>query len=148
MRGIALWLLLTATLSAQSRYARLGEIDGNAETQIHPSVAWKSALRNTPLRESSWVRTAGASHAEIELDAGGVLRLAENSVCELADYSRLSTGQRITHISLDRGVAYFSGESNWRDALILAMPSAQVAIARGSRVGLLARADCRPLARL
>src|SRR5712691_7530084 len=136
MRGIALWLLLTATLCAQSRYARLGEIDGNAETQIHPSEPWKSALRNTPLRESSWVRTAGASHAEIELDEGSVLRLAENSVCELADYTRLSTGQRITHISLDSGVAYFSGESSWRDALIVSMPSTQVSIRRGSRVRL------------
>src|SRR5437870_12447623 len=146
MRGIALWLLLSATLSAQSRYARVGEIDGNAETQIHPSEAWKSALRNTPLRESSWVRTAGASHAEIELDEGSVLRLAENSVCELADYTRLSTGQRITHISLDRGVAYFSGESNWRDALILSMPAAQVSIRRGSRVRLEAGADFSQLA--
>src|SRR5882672_7412392 len=146
MRGIALWLLLTATLSAQSRYARLGEIDGNAETQIHPSELWKSALRNTPLRESSWVRTAGASHAEIELDEGSVLRLAENSVCELADYARLSTGQRITHISLDSGVAYFSGESSWRDALILAMPSAQVSIRRGSRVRMETTSDASQLA--
>src|SRR5258705_2277127 len=134
MRGIALWLIAGASLCAQVRYARLGEIEGSAETQLHPSQSWKPALRNTPLLESSWLRTAGASHAEIEFDEGNVLRLAENSVCELADYTRLSTGQRITHISLDSGAAYFSGESSWRDALILSMPSAQVSIRRGSRV--------------
>jgi len=146
MRGITLWLLLSATVSAQTRYARLGEIDGSAEMQIHPAEPWKPGLRNTPLRESSWVRTGGASHAEIELDEGSVLRLADNSVCELADYTRLSTGQRITHISLDRGIAYFSGESNWRDALILSMPSAQVSIRRGSRVRLEAGVDFSQLA--
>jgi hypothetical protein len=146
MRTIALWLLLSATLCAQSRYARLGEIDGSVETQIHPSDPWKRTLRNTPLRESSWLRTGGTSHAEVELDEGSVLRLAENSVCELADYTRLSTGQRITHISLDRGVAYFSGESNWRDALILSLPAARVSIRRGSRVRLEAGIDFSQLA--
>src|SRR6188508_2462669 len=102
MRGIALGLLLTATLCGQVRYARLTELDGSVEIQLHPSEGWKRALANTPLLESSWVRTGGASHAEIELDEGSVLRLAENSICELADYARLSTGQRITHVSLDR----------------------------------------------
>src|SRR5438105_8982432 len=146
MRTIALSLLVSATLCGQTRYARLGEIDGSAETQIHPSEPWRPALRNAPLLESSWVRTGGTSHAEVELDDGSVLRLGENSICELADYTRLSTGQRISHISLDRGVAYFNGESNWRDALILSMPAAQVAIRRGSRVRLEAGADFSQLA--
>ena len=106
---------MTATVCAQTRYARLGELDGTVETQIHPSEPWRFAARNTPLLESSWVRTGSGAHVEIELDDGSVLRLAENSLCELADYTRLSTGQRITHIALDRGVAYFTGEAGWRD---------------------------------
>src|SRR2546426_8995942 len=121
MRTIALSLVFSVSLCAQTRYARLGETEGSAEMQIHPSEPWKPALRNTPLLESSWLRTGGASHAEVELDDGSVLRLAENSICELADYTRLSTGQRITHVSLDRGVAYFNGEASWRDALLLSM---------------------------
>jgi FecR protein len=136
MRGIALWLLLSASLCAQTRYARLGEISGSVEAQIHPTEPWKPALRNTPLLEASSIRTGGASNAEIELDEGSVLRLAENTSCELSDYTRLSTGQRITHISVDSGVAYFNGEASWRDALVLSMPNARVAIRRGSRVRL------------
>src|SRR5260370_26310274 len=146
MLRVARRLLAGARLRAQVRSARMGESDGTAETQVHPSGPWTPALRNTPLLESSWLRTAGASHAEVELDEGSVLRLGENSVCELADYTRLSTGQRITHISLDRGVAYFSGESNWRDALFLPMPVAKVSIRRGSRVRLEAGADFSQLA--
>jgi len=141
MRGLALWLLLSAGLYAQTRYARVSELVGTVETRIHPSEPWRFALRNAPLVESSWIQTGPGAHAEIELDEGSVLRLGENSLCELADYTRLSTGQRITHISLDRGVAYFSGESSWRDALVLSIPSAQVSIRRGSRVRLEGGAD-------
>ena len=99
MRALTLFLLLSAALTAQTRYARLGDLDGAVEIQIHPTQPWRTALRNTPLLESSSVRTGSASHAEIELDEGSVLRLAEDSICELSDYTRLSTGQRITHIS-------------------------------------------------
>jgi len=146
MRRIALWLWLCPVLCAQTRYARLGDVEGSVETQVHPSEPWKAALRNTPLLESSSLRTGPASHLEIELDEGSVLRLAENSACEIADYTRLSTGQRITHIFLDRGTAYFSGESSWRDALILSLPNAQVSIRRGSRVRMEATSDSTQLA--
>jgi hypothetical protein len=146
MWRIALCVLSCAGLCAQTRYARLGELDGNVEVQIHPSEPWKPALRNAPLLESSSLRTGGASHAEVELDDGGVLRLAENSACELSDYRRLSTGQRITHIYLDRGTAYFAGESSWRDALILSMPGGQVSIRHGSRVRLESGVDASQLA--
>ncbi len=141
MRAFAFCLLLGSPLLAQTRYARLGDIYGPVEVQLHPSEPWRSALRNTPLLESSRVRTGSGAHAEIELDDGGVLRLAEDSVSEIADYIRLSTGQRITHLSVDHGVAYFSGEATARDALIVSMPSAQVSIRRPSRVRLEAGAD-------
>jgi len=146
MRRVAPFLLFCPVLCAQTRYARLSEVEGSVEAQIHPSEPWKTALRNTPLLESSSLRTGPSAHVEIELDEGSVLRLAENSACELSDYARLSTGQRITHISLDRGVAYFNGESGWRDALILSMPSAQVSIRRGSRVRMETDSDSSQLA--
>ena len=123
-------------MGAQTRYARLAVVEGTVEAQIHPAESWKPALANMPLLEGSSIRTLGGSRAEIELDEGSVLRLAENSVCEFSDYTRLSTGQRITNISLDSGVAYFNGESGWRDALVLSLANARVSIQRGSRVRL------------
>ncbi len=148
MRGLAVGLLLGSCLCAQTRYARVGELAGTVEIRVHPSEPWQVAARNTPLLESSWIQTGAGAHAEIELDEGSVLRLGENSLCELSDYTRLSTGQRITNISLDRGVAYFSGESSWRDALMLSMGPAQVLIRRGSRVRLEASADSGRVASL
>src|SRR4051794_36810933 len=104
MRAFALCVLWSVAAGAQTRFARVAELDGAVEIRVHPSEPWRTALRNAPLLESSWVRTGPSSHVEIELDDGAVLRLAERSVCEISDYTRLSTGQRITHISLDSGV--------------------------------------------
>src|SRR6185436_12409476 len=78
----------------------------------------------------------GTSRIEVELDDNSVFRVAGDSRAELADYLRLSTGQRITHIALDFGVAYFSGESDRRDALLLSLPGGQVELKRGSRLRL------------
>ncbi len=68
------------------------------------------AERNLPLPESAWIRTGPASRVEIELDEGGAWRLGPESQGGLSDYTRLSTGQRVTLLVLDRGLAYFTGE--------------------------------------
>lgn len=146
MRTVAFCLLASASLFAQARYARLGGLEGNVEARLHPSESWRTALGNMPLLEGSSLRTGPGARAEVELDEGSVLRLAENTLCELSDYTRLSTGQRITHISLDEGVAYFDGEASWRDALMLSLPNAKVTIRRGSRVRLEAGLDTTQLA--
>jgi hypothetical protein len=109
---------------------------GNVEVQLSAANAWMPASRNLALPELAWVRTGAASRVEIELDDGGAARLTADSLLELSDYTRLSSGQRITVISLDRGVAYFTGEAKGRDALILAVPGAQLTIGRGVRVRL------------
>src|SRR5574340_1543182 len=79
------------------------------------------------------------ARAEIEFDDGGVLRLGPDSLAELSDYTRLSTGQGVTLLSLDRGLAYFTGAAGARDSLVLAVPGAQITIRRGARVRLEAR---------
>ena len=68
------------------------------------------AERNLPLPESAWLRTGAASRLEIELDEGSAWRLGPDSQTEISDYSRLSTGQRVTLLSLDHGLAYFTGQ--------------------------------------
>ena len=139
MRRLSLWLLPMAVWAGQSRYARVGDFDGSVEVQIQAADAWEPVLRNMPLGELAWLRTEGSSRVELELDDGSVLRLGGDSLAELSDYTRLSTGQRITLISLDRGLAYFTGAAEGKDALMLAVPGAQVAIHRGARLRLEAR---------
>src|SRR5689334_24946530 len=95
-----------------------------------------AAQRNLPLVESTWVRTGPASRLEIELDDGSAWRLGADSQGALADYTRLATGQRVTLLTLDRGIAYFTGEAPVSDSLVLSVPGAQVSVTRGTRVRL------------
>ena len=136
-----LFLLLPAALFAgQPRYARLGEFDGTVDVQLHPADPWSSAERNLTLREGAWLRTAASSRLEIELDEGSAWRLGPESQMEISDYSLLSSGQRLTVLSLDRGVAYFTGEPLGRDTSLLVLPGAQVTLVRGARVRIEAAA--------
>src|SRR5580700_3613957 len=139
MKRLALWLLPIALYAGQARYARVGDFDGAVEVQLQAADDWQAAQRNLPLREQSWLRTEGPSRVEVELDDGSVLRLGPDSLVELSDYTRLSTGQRITLISLDHGLAYFTGAAEGKDSLMLAVPGAQVTVRRGARLRLEAR---------
>jgi hypothetical protein len=139
MRRLALWCLPAVLLAGEARYARLGDTEGRPEIQLRAADPWQPAIPNTPLLDGSWIRTAAGSRAEIELDEGSAFRMDADSLAELSDYTRLSTGQRVTLISLDRGVAYFTGEARGRDSLTLALPGMQAAIGRGARVRLEAR---------
>jgi hypothetical protein len=134
MYRLLLFLVPAILFAGEARHARMGEMEGKVEVQIHPADPWSPAERNLTLTGSSWLRTAAASRLEIELDEGSALRLGPDSMVELSDYTRLSTGQRITLLSLDRGVAWFTGEPAGHDSLSLAVPGAQITFLRGARV--------------
>jgi FecR protein len=136
MRRIILMLVPAALFAGQARYARLGEFEGKVEVQLQAADSWMPAERNLPLPESAWLRTAPRSRLEIELDEGSAWRLGPDSQGEISDYARLSTGQRITLLSLDRGLSYFTGVPKGKDALTLAVPGAQITFLRGARVRL------------
>jgi hypothetical protein len=128
-------LLVPAMLFAgPARYARIGGAEGTVEVQITAFDSWTAAERNAPLPESARLRTGAASKVEVELDEGSALRLAPNSEAELSDYARLSTGQRVTLVSIPRGLAYLSGATEGRDALTIALPGAQLTFNGAARV--------------
>jgi len=99
MKRLPLWLLPVALSAGQARYARVGDFEGSVQVQLQAADDWQAVRRNLPLRELSWLRTEGAARVEVELDDGSVLRLGPDSLAELSDYTRLSTGQRITLIT-------------------------------------------------
>jgi hypothetical protein len=133
---MALYLMPAALVAGQARYARLGEFEGQVEVQLQAADPWMPAERNLPLSQGAWIRTGPASRVEIELDDGSVLRLGDDSQAEISDYTQLSTGQRITTLSLDHGLAYFGGQPRDKDALTLSVPGAQVIYVRKARIRL------------
>ena len=136
MRRLILLLVPAALLAGQPRYARLADFTGTAEVQLEAAADWMPAERNLPLAESAWLRTGAESRLEIELDEGSAWRLGPESQCALADYTRLSTGQRVTLLWLDRGLAYLTGAPEGRDALTVALPGAQVILTHSASVRL------------
>ena len=135
MKCLLLLLAPAALFAGQARFARLGEFEGKVEVQLHAADPWSGAARNLPLTESAWLRTAhphGSRSSSMRVAPGAPDRIRS----EISDYSRLSTGQRITVLSLDHGVAYFTGEPTGQDTLSLAVPGAQVTLLRGARVRL------------
>ncbi len=134
MRLLTLVLAPALLVAGQSRFARLGEFQGQVEVQLTAADQWMPAERNLPLTESARLRTAGNGRVEIEMDDGGLWRLSPNSLGALADYTRLSTGQRITLLSLDHGTAYFTGRPAAKDVTLLVMPFAHLTLLQGSRV--------------
>src|ERR1035441_1012394 len=140
MKRLLLLLAPAALFAGQARYARLGEFEGKVEVQLHAGDSWNAAERNLPLTESVWLRSGLSSGLEIELDEGSAWRLGPETQVEISDYTRLSTGQRLTVLSLDHGVAYFTGEPGGADTLTLVVPGAQVTLLRGARVRLQADA--------
>ena len=135
MKTAALLVVGAAALWAgQARYARLGAFDGPVEVQLSAADAWMAAERNLPLPEGAWIRTGTAARVEIEFDDGGVWRLGPDSQGEISDDSRLSTGQRVTLLSLDHGLAFFTGQARGIDSVVLAVPGAHVSMAGLARV--------------
>jgi hypothetical protein len=141
MKALTLLLVPAALLAGQTRYARLGEFQGTVEVQLTAADAWMPAERNLPLAESAWVRTGPGARVEIELDDGSAWRLGPESLGEISDYTQLSTGQRVTLLSLDHGTAYFSGEPLGNDVLMLVAPGAQATLGQGARVRVTAQTD-------
>jgi hypothetical protein len=134
MRLLTLFVLPAVLLAGQSRFARLGEFQGQVEVQLTPADLWMTAERNLPVTESAVLRTGTGSRVEIEMDDGSVWRLGPDSVGAISDYTRLSTGQRITLLTLDRGTAYYTGQPVGKDVAMLVTPGAQVTVLQGSRV--------------
>lgn len=135
-----------ALATTPERYARVGDFDGTVEVQLSAADDWIPAERNLPLTEGAWIRTGTASRVEIELDDGSVWRLGPESQGGLADYTRHATGQRVTLLALDHGLAYFTGGAPATDSLLLVAPGAQVSVNKPARLRFEAAEDATQLA--
>ena len=143
---LAATLLAGTALAGAPRFARLGAFEGSVEVQLDIADSWRPATLNLPLPESTRIRTGADAKVEIELDDTSVFRMTGEGLAELSDFTRLSGGQRITVISLDHGLAYFTGEAGAGNAIHLLVPGAQVALRQGSRLRLQASQDWSEIA--
>ena len=133
-RGCALMLLPAVALAATTRYARMAEVSGTVQVQVTAATDWMAAERNLPLPEGAWIRTGPLSRAEVQFDENSVLHLGPETQVGLADLTRLATGQRITLISVEHGLAYLAGTPAGRDSFSVAVAGAQITLNPAARM--------------
>src|SRR5437867_8157183 len=63
--------------------ARLGFVEGESLVQASEMAAWAPALSNTPLGPGDRVWVAGRGRAELQLPAGNVVRLGDETRLEI-----------------------------------------------------------------
>lgn len=116
------------------RFARVTLAEGRVEVEQGITGERIPAERNLPVGENFWVETASGARAELDLDDGSSVRLGPASLLEFSDLARLSTGQRITLVSLERGTLYATSEPARLDAFLIVAPGLEVTFLAGSRV--------------
>lgn len=136
MRRISLLAILApALLSADlyTRFARVTVAEGAVEVE-RANGQRAAAEPNLPVGQGFWIETGAAGRGEIAFDDGSRVRLGPGSLAELSDLTRLSTGQRITLVWLERGTLYATAEASGLDAFLLVAPGVELTIGRRARV--------------
>ena len=82
---------------SNARIVRLSYVEGVVEYQ-RAGADWETAPMNLPIEESFRLRT-GDGRAEVELESGMVVRLAQNTLVEFTQLA-LVDGGRVTQINL------------------------------------------------
>lgn len=116
-----------------SRFARVTWTEGRVEVEHAGTGERYSAERNQPVGQGFWVETFDG-RVELDFDEGSQIRLGPGSLLELSDLTRLSTSQRISLISLERGTLYVTGEPAGSDTLAIVAPGMEASFVAGSRV--------------
>ncbi len=116
------------------RFARVTLAEGRVEIDQAGTGEKIPAVRNLPVGQGFWVEAFTGAQAELEMDDGSYLRLGPDSEAQFSDLAGLSTGQRISRISLERGVLYATAEPIRPNVFALAAPGVEIAFLAGSRV--------------
>jgi hypothetical protein len=114
-----------------ARIVRLSYVNGDVQiVRTDKSNKWEPAVMNMPVEQGFAVGTNNG-RAEIELEHGSTIWLAENSVLQFTELA-LSNGGRMTRMSLSQGTATFDASLSAGDAFEVAAPSFRVMLTNKS----------------
>jgi FecR protein len=110
------------TRYSYARIVRLSYVRGDVQiVRTDKSNKWEPAVLNMPVEQGFAIGTNNG-RAEIELEHGSTIWLAENSVLQFTELA-LANGGRITRLALSQGTATFDASLSAGDTLELATPS-------------------------
>ena len=92
--------------SSHARIVRLSYVEG--EVRLDNGHGYEAATMNVPLSENNWLQTGTDGWAEVQMEDGGLIRLAPNTVIAFTQLARSASGSTITTVDLDQGEAEFN----------------------------------------
>lgn len=117
-----------------ARVVRLSLIEGDVQVSRPDAQGWEQAVVNLPIQQGYSLAT-GRGRAEIEFESGATARLADNSILQFTELA-LSSGGRITKLTLTQGTATFFANLSREDSFVVATPQLQVVIPENARFRL------------
>jgi len=115
-----------------ARIVRLSYVSGDVQiVRTDKSNNWEPASLNMPVQQGFTLGTNNG-RAEIELEHGSTIWLAENSVLQFTEMA-LSNGGRITRMTLSQGTATFDASLATGDAFEVETPSFKITPANKSQ---------------
>jgi hypothetical protein len=96
---------LPAMADSFARAVRLSFVRGDVQAD-RVGTGFERAFRNMPVIEGMRLWAGENSRAEVEFEDGSAVRLADNSLAELAEL-RLRDGTRLNHVVVEQGIVYF-----------------------------------------
>ncbi len=114
-----------------ARIVRLSFVAGDVQiVRTDKSNKWEPAVMNMPVEQGFAVGT-NSGRAEIELEHGSTIWLAENSVLQFTELA-LSNGGRISRMTLSEGTATFQTSLSAGDAFEVSTPTFRTTPAKNS----------------
>jgi hypothetical protein len=108
-----------------ARIVRLSYVSGDVQiVRTDKSNNWEPAVLNMPIQQGFALGTNNG-RAEIELESGCTIWLAENSLLQFTDLA-LSNGGRVTRMSLSEGTATFETSLSNGDTFEVSTPSVRI----------------------
>lgn len=116
---------------SHARIVRLSLVDGDVQVHRPEAEDWEQALVNLPLQQGYTLAT-GRGRAEVELESGATIRLAENTLLRFAELA-LADGARITRVAMTRGTSTFYANLGRNDVFAVTSPDLDVEITHNAR---------------
>jgi hypothetical protein len=115
-----------------ARIVRLSYVSGDVQiVRTDKGDKWEPASLNMPVQQGFALGTNNG-RAEIELEHGSTIWLAENSVLQFTEMA-LSNGGRVTRMTLSQGTATFDASLSTGDVFEVETPSFKIAPANKSQ---------------
>lgn len=98
--------VLPASAESHVRIVRLSDVQGDVQVDRNTGQGFEKAFLNLPLTQGVKLRTGNDARAELELEDGSTVRVADNSVVDLPELSMQDSGIKLTTVHLQEGMAY------------------------------------------